>query len=44
MCFKEFKTITYFGGEDVTDRSKIITPSSEPCRKPGDVSMITEVK
>ena len=44
MSFEEFETITDFRGEDVTDRSKIIPPSSEPCRKPGDVSMITEKK
>ena len=44
MSFEEFKTIIDFRGEDVTDRSKIIPPSSESCRKPKDVSMITEEK
>ena len=32
IFFQEFKTITKFEREDVTDRAKIIPPSSEPCR------------
>ena len=44
MFFEEFETITNFGRKDVTDRSKIIPPSSEPCRKPENISMITEEK
>ena len=44
MCFEEFKTIMNFRREDVKDRSEVNPPSGKPCRKPGDVSMVTEKK